>query len=187
MNDGNGNDIINLGGNMFKEFNPYEWYRKSDEFGEFYNTGFCEIRVEQNIYNKACSGDKKAIEYIEELINHSEDKKIGLSYSTSKSDGVKYDTGKPLVGTLCRIFPNALLEVGKCIEFGTHKYPEVDNWQRVDDAFNRYQDAMIRHLLKHNIGKEEDEETGLYHLSHMAWNALAILELYIRSKENVNT
>ena len=35
------------------------------------------------------------------------------------SDGVKYDTGKPLVGTLCRIFPNALLEVGKCIEFGT--------------------------------------------------------------------
>lgn len=104
-----------------------------------------------------------------------------------QSDGVKYDTGKPLVGTLCRIFPNALLEVGKCIEFGTHKYPEVDNWQRVDDAFNRYQDAMIRHLLKHNIGKELDEETNLYHLSHMAWNALAILELYIRSKDNDNS
>lgn len=101
-----------------------------------------------------------------------------------KSEGIKYDTGKPLVGTLCRIFPNALLEVGKCIEFGTHKYPEVDNWQRVDDAFNRYQDAMIRHLLKHNIGKELDEETNLLHLSHMVWNALAILELYIRSKDN---
>lgn len=104
-----------------------------------------------------------------------------------QSDGVKYDTGKPLVGTLCRIFPNALLEVGKCIEFGTHKYPEVDNWQRVDDAFNRYQDAMIRHLLKHNIGKELDEETGLLHLSHMVWNSLAILELYIRSKDNDNS
>lgn len=98
------------------------------------------------------------------------------------SEGKKYDTGKPMVGTLCRIFPNALLAVGECIEFGTHKYPAVDNWQKVDDAFNRYQDAMMRHLLKHNIGKEKDEETNLLHLQHMVWNALAILELYIRSK-----
>ena len=102
-------------------------------------------------------------------------------------EGKKYDTGNPMVGTLCRIFPNALLAVGECIEFGTHKYPAVDNWQKVDDAFNRYQDAMMRHLLKHNIGKELDEETGLTHLQHMTWNALAILELYLRSKTNVDS
>lgn len=170
---------------MFRPFNPYEWYRKPDAFGEFCKVGLHEIRIDSNIYNKAIEGDKQSIEFIESLLNPKQDTIIGLPLHETQSDGVKYDTGKPLVGTLCRIFPNALLEVGKCIEFGTHKYPEVDNWQRVDDAFNRYQDAMIRHLLKHNIGKEFDEETGLLHLSHMAWNALAILELYTRSKEDV--
>ena len=140
-----------------------------DDFGYQYKGGQI-LPIDKETYERAMSGDIGATKIILDTIN-------------PKSDGVKYDNGKPLVGTLCRIFPNALLEVGKCIEFGTHKYPEVDNWQRVDDAFNRYQDAMIRHLLKHNIGKELDEETGLYHLSHMAWNALAILELYIRSKD----
>lgn len=156
---------------MFRAFNPDEWVSISDR--RVYINTITGDMVKDSVYEEAVQGKPDAINIIRGLI----------PASNSKSDGVKYDDGKPLVGTLCRIFPNALLEVGKCIEFGTHKYPEVDNWQRVDDAFNRYQDAMIRHLLKHNIGKELDEETGLYHLSHMAWNALAILELYIRSKD----
>lgn len=156
---------------MFKDFNPNEWELRPDDFD--YHHKETGIRISGIVYQQALEGNKESEEFILNLLNT----------KPSMSDGVKYDNGKPLVGTLCRIFPNALLEVGKCIEFGTHKYPEVDNWQRVDDAFNRYQDAMIRHLLKHNIGKELDEETGLYHLSHMAWNALAILELYIRSKD----
>lgn len=151
------------------KFNRYDFHLTPDDFGYEYLDS--KIYINKELFERAISGNKGAEKIILDTIN-------------PKSDGVKYDTGKPLVGTLCRIFPNALLEVGKCIEFGTHKYPEVDNWQRVDDAFNRYQDAMIRHLLKHNIGKEIDEETGLLHLSHMVWNALAILELYIRSKEN---
>lgn len=154
------------------EFNRYDFHLTPDDFGYEYKD--TKIYINEDTFTQAVLGDKRA-------------EKIILDTISPKSDGVKYDTGKPLVGTLCRIFPNALLEVGKCIEFGTHKYPEVDNWQRVDDAFNRYQDAMIRHLLKHNTGKEIDEETGLYHLSHMVWNALAILELYIRSKENDNS
>lgn len=156
---------------FIRPFNPNEWIPSTDE--DFYINTITGDIVRDSVYKEAVQGKPDGINIIRGLI----------PASNSKSDGVKYDDGKPLVGTLCRIFPNALLEVGKCIEFGTHKYPEVDNWQRVDDAFNRYQDAMIRHLLKHNIGKELDEETGLYHLSHMVWNSLAILELYIRSKD----
>lgn len=169
---------------MFRDFNPSEWYGKASDFGMFCKVGYNEVRIDENLFNRALEGDEEAKELIESLLNPKQDMIASLPPHKSQTDGVKYDTGKPLVGTLCRIFPNALLEVGKCIEFGTHKYPEVDNWQRVDDAFNRYQDAMIRHLLKHNLGQENDEETNLYHLSHMAWNALAILELYIREKEN---
>lgn len=100
------------------------------------------------------------------------------------AEGKKYDMGKPMVGTLCRVFPNALLAIGECIEFGTHKYPDPANWQKVEGAFTRYQDSMMRHYLKFLAGIERDEETKLAHLSHCAWNCLAILELYLRDHKD---
>ena len=98
---------------------------------------------------------------------------------TDDGEGKKYDSGKPMVGTLCRVFPRALLGIGQCIEFGTRKYPKPDNWKLVDGAFTRYQDSMMRHYLKFLAGQEKDSETNLLHLKHMVWNALAILELYL--------
>lgn len=101
-------------------------------------------------------------------------------FTQESMEGIKYDNGKPMVGTLVEIFPNALMEVGKCIEYGTHKYPDVHNWEKLDGAMRRYQDALMRHLIKHNLGIREDDESHILHLSHMAWNALAILELYMK-------
>lgn len=98
---------------------------------------------------------------------------------TDDGTGKKYDSGKSMVGTLCRVFPRALLAVGKCIEVGTHKYPQPDNWKLVDGAFTRYQDSLMRHYTKFLAGQERDNETNLLHLSHMVWNCLAILELYL--------
>lgn len=98
---------------------------------------------------------------------------------TDDGKGKKYDSGKSMVGTLCRVFPRALLGVGQCIKFGTRKYPKPDNWKLVDGAFTRYQDSMMRHYLKFLAGQEKDSETNLLHLKHMVWNALAILELYL--------
>lgn len=93
-------------------------------------------------------------------------------------EGKKYDSGKSMIGTAIRIFAEALLGVGKCIEFGTHKYPDPSNWKHVGGGIDRYQDAMQRHLALYNSGQEFDEETGLPHLYHMCWNALAITEFY---------
>ena len=98
---------------------------------------------------------------------------------TDDGKGKKYDSGKSMVGTLCRVFPRALLSIGKCIEFGTKKYPKPDNWKLVEGAFERYQDSLMRHYLKFLAEQERDNETNLLHLSHMAWNCLAILELYL--------
>lgn len=98
---------------------------------------------------------------------------------TDDGTGKKYDTGKPMVGTLCRVFPRALMAIGSCIEFGTHKYPKPDNWKKVEGAYTRYQDSMVRHYLKHLQDIEKDEETGKLHLAHLCWNALAITELYL--------
>lgn len=111
---------------------------------------------------------------------------VGLSYDlTDDGTGKKYDGGKPMVGALCRVFPHALLAVGQCIEFGTHKYPQPDNWKLVEGAFTRYQDSMMRHYLKYQAGEIMDSETKLPHLSHMAWNALAILELYLMNNPEI--
>lgn len=98
---------------------------------------------------------------------------------TDDGKGKKYDNGKPMPGTLVNVFPEALLAVGATIEFGTHKYPDPRNWRKVEGANKRYQDSLMRHLIKYNMGEINDRETGIPHLAHMAWNALAILELYL--------
>ncbi len=49
---------------------------------------------------------------------------------------------------------------------------------------HRYTDAMMRHLLAMDVDPDGlDPETGLPHLAHIAWNALAVLELQARRKE----
>lgn len=113
--------------------------------------------------------------------NNSESKSYDL---TDDGTGKKYDNGKSMVGTLTDVFSRALMAVGACIEYGTHKYPNPKNWQLVDDGIKRYRDAMMRHLLKYNAGIDKDEETKLPHLAHMAWNALAILELYMQEHKD---
>ena len=117
-------------------------------------------------------------------LNEKECKKEPAYDLTDDGKGKKYDSGKSMVGTLCRVFPRALLGVGQCIVFGTKKYPKPDNWKLVDGAFTRYQDSMMRHYLKFLAGQEKDSETKLLHLKHMVWNALAVLELYLMENED---
>ena len=127
--------------------------------------------------------DDVAFSRIVEL-NDKECEKEQVYDLTDDGKGKKYDSGKSMVGTLCRVFPRALLGVGQCIEFGTHKYPNPDNWKLVDGAFTRYQDSMMRHYLKFLAGQKKDSETNLLHLKHMVWNALAVLELYLMENED---
>lgn len=100
------------------------------------------------------------------------------------SEGKKYDGNKPMTGTVLRVFPQAMNAVGACIKFGTKKYPDPNNWKKNLNALVRYNDSLIRHLTKFFAGKELDEETNLPHLAHVAWNALAILELYLMERPN---
>ena len=100
-----------------------------------------------------------------------------------QQQGVKYDNGKPAAGWLLEVFPNALMCLGKVIRKGQEKYPNPNNWKYLEQAEVRYRDALMRHLLKKYGGQDTDEETGLSHLAHAAWNALALLELEL-TKDN---
>jgi hypothetical protein len=99
------------------------------------------------------------------------------------SAGVKKDAGKaPVVAGCLRLFPLALAEVARISEKAQEKYPSYDNWQRVENGFERYTEALGRHLLAEG-GQERDVESGMLHAGHSAWNALARLELKLRAGE----
>lgn len=90
--------------------------------------------------------------------------------------GAKDDNEKPRADLVLGDFRNALTEVAKVGTFGAKKYSE-HGWLSVPDGYNRYSDAMIRHYLTEDA---IDSESYLLHDAHLAWNALARLELRLR-------
>ena len=101
-------------------------------------------------------------------------------YTDLHAVGVKDDSDKPRLDLVLGDFPHALWGVGLVGTYGANKYTDR-GWQEVDNGIERYSSALLRHYLNYKSGEELDPESGLPHLSHMAWNALAILELYMRN------
>ena len=114
----------------------------------------------------------------EAIIQKSKDEDI----EEHNEEGVKYDDGKPLAGDMIMIFPHALMGVAKCIEWGSHKYPQTDNYIRLKNGYKRYMNGIMRHLLKMMLGQQYDDETKLPHIYHVCWNALAICEHWFKNQ-----
>ena len=98
----------------------------------------------------------------------------------SNEIGRKDDSSKVLAGTLLE-FPLALLAVSWVATFGVKKYSR-GNWQYLDDARERYTDAMMRHLLEGDGCDDGPGGSNLLHEAHFVWNALARLELRLREE-----
>lgn len=94
--------------------------------------------------------------------------------------GAKLDHGKLRAALVLGDFSNALTEVCKVGTFGAVKY-SPSGWLAVPNAAERYEDAMMRHWLKKCGGEHDDPDSGLSHMAHFAWNALALIELEIRN------
>lgn len=67
-------------------------------------------------------------------------------------------------------------DIVKVFTSGSIKYGD-NNWQGLENGYQRYKAAMFRHLLEYEKGTEFDEETGCRHLAQVAWNAMAMLYL----------
>lgn len=102
-----------------------------------------------------------------------------------KQLGVKLDGNKvPVFRGLINYFPNACMAVAEVSQRGASKY-EWDGWKTVPDGKVRYTDALVRHLIKECTDGEVDPDFGLLHAAHLAWSAMARLELILREKKNV--
>lgn len=96
---------------------------------------------------------------------------------------VKYDGGKPSIWRgVINYFPRALWAVGEISTFGAKKYA-WNGWEGVEEGYERYKDAQLRHMLLNSMGEQNDQDSKYEHLAHEAWGALAALELHIRRNQ----
>jgi hypothetical protein len=96
--------------------------------------------------------------------------------------GAKLDAGKPRAALVLGDFSRALSAVTDVGTYGAAKYTD-HGWITVPDGVQRYSDAMMRHWLDESAGIACDRETNLLHAAHLAWNALARLELMLLQRE----
>ena len=95
---------------------------------------------------------------------------------------MKFDGGKLLAHIIFEDFPDAIKEVVRVATFGAQKYAR-SSWKTVPNGLQRYTDAKARHFLESAAGVDLDDESGLDHLAHEAWNALATLQLKLEAKK----
>lgn len=67
-------------------------------------------------------------------------------------------------------------DIVKVYTEGAKKYSD-NSWQNLDNGYQRYKAALLRHLVEYEKGTKIDEDTGCQHLAQVAWNAIALLWL----------
>jgi hypothetical protein len=85
--------------------------------------------------------------------------------------GMKFDGEKPEWHLLN--FED-LEEVVEILTFGAKKYAP-NNYKLVEDPFNRYFSAAMRHLVAYKKGEQLDPESNRSHLSHCICNLLFLM------------
>lgn len=70
-----------------------------------------------------------------------------------------------------------LEDIVEVYTFGAEKYGP-HTWRDLEDGFDRYKAALLRHLVSFDRGEEFDHESHLPALAHMAWNAIAMLAIW---------
>ena len=97
-------------------------------------------------------------------------------------EGMKYDGGKLRMSLVEPEFVTGLAEV---LTYGSVKYT-ADSWQHLENAEERYRDALLRHLYAYLSGEVNDQESGLSHLKHISANVM-FLEHFERTKTRDTT
>jgi hypothetical protein len=93
-------------------------------------------------------------------------------YATNRP-GLKYDGDKPK----WELLPLSLInETVKVLTMGAKKYGP-NNWQKVENADERYYAALMRHIVAYREGESIDPESGLSHLAHAMCNLIFLSEL----------
>jgi hypothetical protein len=94
-------------------------------------------------------------------------------YQEKINGGLKFDLNKPRWDLLPLEPIKELVDV---LTFGAEKYGP-NNWRNVDDAFNRYYAALMRHIVAYKSGELYDPESKRSHIAHALCNLIFLFEL----------
>ena len=106
-----------------------------------------------------------------------------LPTSEEKVPGLKHDgaDGKHERKPRWSLLPmDAVREVVRVLTKGAEKYT-AGGWQFVDNAKERYTDALLRHVTSWMEGERDDPEFGTHHLANACCCALFCLALDLRA------
>lgn len=85
-----------------------------------------------------------------------------------ENKGLKYDQDKIRM----ELVPMSSIEnIAKILTYGAKKYSD-NSWQELDNFWNRYKGALLRHLAAIDKGELNDSESGLPHIDHVLCNAM---------------
>lgn len=88
-----------------------------------------------------------------------------------KSLGKKFDYGKLMYHL---IPPEPIEHLARIYTHGCGKYG-TNQWQNVRPFYERYYDALKRHLEADRMGELYDKDSGELHLAHAFWNMCTLL------------
>jgi len=97
---------------------------------------------------------------------------------TEKDLGKRDNTNKPGV----HLVPlDVIVELSRVYDYGCIKY-SAHNWEKGLEWDRGIKASLLRHLAKWSNGEDYDDESGLPHDLHIAFNALALIAMRIRNK-----
>ena len=91
--------------------------------------------------------------------------------NSEAESGLRFDEGKPRFD-LIPTYP--MFQLARLFTFGAHKYADR-NWEKGMN-WSKVLAPLQRHLWKWMAGEDNDDETGLNHMVHVAWNAMVLVE-----------
>lgn len=142
-------------------------------------SNFFEIPL---LINGGFKSNKQVNEHVKSILEVDKDLP---TYKIIEKSGEKHNKGKLPMAKLFTQFPDALQAVVLASCYGHNKYKETDvtwlNFKKVPGGSQAFKDACLRHSL----GAEKDEESGLPEIFHQAWNKLAELQLWLE-ENNIN-
>lgn len=137
----------------------------------------CAFVTSVACYDYPCSrGDRADDKYIS-FIPLNTDAPAPSEKSTNYFE-MKNDNGKPRMDLLPF---DAIKGVSDVLTFGANKYTP-NGWKDVPDAIPRYEAALLRHFAAIKTGEQNDPESGLPHIYHLACNALFLASLMTAEK-----
>lgn len=85
-----------------------------------------------------------------------------------ETKGVKDDSNKVRM----ELVPMSVVEnIARVLTYGATKYSD-NSWQNLDNFWNRYKGALLRHLAAIDKGELIDQESGISHIDHVLCNAV---------------